>query len=145
MCTSACASAPPRDSVPEGSRDTRVERVEGAPDYEHLARRAHVTVALAESRGLDRTQVAAAIESLADRLEACTRGLAQDQAGVVRVVARVGDDGVVDGLSMPVQTGHAPTALRCLVAPVKLLVLHVSKAVEGGGTRGFALEAEWRP
>jgi hypothetical protein len=147
----ACAPARPRDSVPEGTKDERTDRGEAEATYEHVARRPHVTVAVAESRGLERAEVASVVESIADRLEACTRELSPEQGGVVRVVARVGDDGAVDGLALPVQSGHVPTALRCVVGPVKLVVLHVPIGDAGAGNvresaaRGFAIEAEWRP
>lgn len=149
MSAPACSPTTPRDSVPEGTREVRGDDPNGADasagaSYEHVARRPHATVALAESRGLARAQVAAAIEALADRLELCTRDLTPEQAGLARIVAQVADDGTVEGVALPVVSGHPPTALRCLVAPVKLLILP-PEGPPAGRKRGFAMEAEWRP
>lgn len=142
----ACASTPPRDSVPDG----QVEKVgvEGAPEgYEHMAQRRSATVALAESRGLDRAEITAAVETLADRLESCARepsaGRPGPSGGVARIAARVADDGSVEGLNVKVDPAQASTALRCLVVPMKLLVFRVSPKAQFAGTRGFAIEAKW--
>lgn len=145
---SACASKPPRDTA-LGNEEERREPGAGADAYEHVARRPHVTVALAEARGLDKDEVKGATERIADRLEACARELPPSEGGVVRVVARIGDDGAVDGLNVRVEPGHAPTALRCVIAPIKLLVFNrgaaAEKRPEGSVARGLAIEAEWRP
>ena len=148
----ACASRN-RDSATGNETEHRVETTEVG--YEHVARRPHAVVALAESRGLDRAEAAGAIEGVADRLETCTRDLAAGGSGgisgggVVRVVARVADDGTVDGLNVKVEPGHAPTALRCVIAPVKLLVFRSPSPAggrpDGSAARGFALEAQWTP
>lgn len=143
----ACASRSPRDAAVEGVEERRDDaNASASSQYEYVARRPHATVALAEGRGLDKSEAAAATDRIADSLEACARELTADQNGLLRLVAHVGDDGAVDGVSVPVQSGHAPTALRCVVAPVKLLIFqHLPPRAEGEKSRGLALEAEWRP
>lgn len=152
VAATGCASSPPRDSAVEG-RDERVNADPNGPaGYEYVARRAHAMVAVAESRGLEKGEAAAAAEGIADRLEACAREPTIGPPGVVRVVARVANDGSVDGTNVTVEPARAATALRCVISPVKLLVFHPPPAAnvappasEGGPTRGVAFEAEWRP
>ena len=135
-----CASRPVRDVVPDSQNEVGGAETGAATTYEHVAQRARATVAVAESRGLDKDEVRAAAESLADGLDTCARG--SGTTGLVRVVASVGDSGSVDAVGVPVQTGDVPTLLRCVVAPTKLLVFHVRP---GAGRPGFALEAKWGP
>ena len=140
-----------RDVVPE-SRDVVVS---GAPaagaagggsgeGYEYVARRPLAVVALAEARGLDAAVSRAAIERLADRLDAC----ATDQgrrgslvAGAARVVAEIDGDGSVSGVTVRVDPGPgiAANAVLCFVAPAKQLTFPPADA----GTRGIAIEAIW--
>lgn len=135
-----CPARPARDVVPD-SRDEVVTGDAGAaPTYEHVAERPHATVAIAESRGLDRTEVRAAAESLADGLERCARSASV--SGLARVVASVGQSGAVEAVGVPVQSGDVPTLLRCVVAPTKMLVFRVDPAA---ARPGVALEAKWGP
>jgi hypothetical protein len=142
MC--GCAASPPRDTVPVAQEERRSEPTETT--YEHIARRPHATVALAEARGLDKAEAVGATEAIADRLEDCSRAGA-GAGGAVRVVARVGDDGTIDGLNVKVEPGHEATALRCVIAPIKLLVFKApgpaAKRPDGTVSRGLAIEAQW--
>lgn len=147
LVLAACSPKPPRDAVDENTTEERRSDARPGNDaYEHVARRTHATVALAEARGLDPQEAHAAVDALADKLETCTRDLTADQNGLLRLVARVADDGTVDAVSVPVQSGHAPTALRCVVSPIKLLIFQkLPPRAEGTKSRGLALEVEWRP
>lgn len=144
----ACAGAggEGRDTVPE-SRDVVVNTPQPQANdqgYDYVARRPLAVVALAEARGIDPAIARAAVDRLADALDACAteegrKGtLAQ---GAARVVAQIDGDGRVAGASLRVDPGPgvAQNAVVCLVAPTKMLVFPPAD----GGARGMAIEALW--
>jgi hypothetical protein len=143
-CAGAAGSA--RDVVPE-SHDVVVDGGAAAADpqgYEYVAKRAVAVVALAEARAIPAETARAAVDRLADALDACVteRGhhgpLVQ---GAARVVVQVGGGGAVEATTLRVDPGPgvAESALICLVAPLKLLMFPAAD----GGARGFAIEALW--
>jgi hypothetical protein len=112
--------------------------------YEYVARRPLAVVALAESRGLDPAIARAAVDRLADSIDACAtdegrRGSLVEGAG--RIVAQIDGDGHVAGTSVRVDPGEgvARSAVVCLVAPTKILVFPPADAA----ARGIAIEALW--
>jgi hypothetical protein len=136
------ALAPSRDIVVDAGPAA------SAGTYEYVARRPLGVVALAEARGLPAAASRAAIDHLADALDACVTDQAHGGApprGAARVVAQLGDDGGIANVSLRVDPGGnggnaaATVALLCLVAPVKLL----SFPLADGGARGLAIEALW--
>ena len=147
LALSSCAGAGDegRDVVP-ASRDV----VGGAaaartPEgYDYVARRPLAVVALAEGRGLDAAVARAAIDHLADRLDACVTEEARKGGpveGAARVVAQIDATGAVAATQVRIDPGHggAPSAVVCLVAPMKLLAFPPADR-EG---RGIAVEALW--
>jgi hypothetical protein len=137
-----------------GTRDTLIASqdviVDGGPGarspegYDYVARRPLAVVALAEARGLPADVARAAIDHLADTLDACVTERSRGGAapsGAARVVAEVGPDGAITGANLRVDPGGSGPAipLMCLVAPVKLLAFPLADA----GVRGFAIEALW--
>jgi hypothetical protein len=133
------ALAPSQDVVVGGGPSTRT-----AEGYEYVARRPLAVVALAEARGLPTAVTRAAIDRLADALDTCVTEQGVGRAaprGAARVVAEVGDDGGITGVSLRIDPGAAApaVALLCLVAPVKLLSFPLADA----GARGLAVEALW--
>lgn len=145
LASCAGASDEGRDVVP-ASRDV----VGGAaaarsPDgYDYVARRPLAVVALAEGRGLDTAVARAAIDHLADRLDACVTEEARKGGpveGAARVVAQIDATGAVAATQVRIDPGHggAPSAVVCLVAPMKLLTFPPADH-EG---RGIAVEALW--
>jgi len=146
----ACAGAAEgaRDVVPQ-SRDVVIDAgaayAKGDPQgYEYIAKRPVAVVALAEARSIPAEDAHAAVDRLADALDACVteRGrhgpLVQ---GAARIVAQVGNSGTVEATKLRIDPGPgvAESALLCLVAPIKLL----SFPAADGGVRGFAIEALW--
>jgi hypothetical protein len=141
-----------RDSVPE-SREVIVRgaapAASGGPSgdgYDYVAKRPLAVVALAEARGIDPAAARAAVDRLADRLDACVTGEADGGAlphGAARVVAGVDADGKVTGVNLRADpgVGVATTAVLCLAAPARMLTFEPG-AAEG---RGFAIEALWGP
>ncbi len=135
-----------RDVVPESSDVIASGAAKGHNEegYEYVARRPLAVVALAEARGIDAPVARAAVENIADRLDACVteqgrKGtLAQ---GAARVLARVEGDGSVAAVTLRVDPGPgiASTAVLCLVAPAKLLTFPPAAGVD----RGLAIEAIW--
>jgi hypothetical protein len=135
-----------RDVVQE-SRDVVAEA--GAPGptaegYEYVAHRPLAVVALAEARGLDPAVARAAIEHLADRLDACVTDQGHNGTpvdGAARVVARIDATGNVAATQVRVDPGASGTssAVLCLVAPLKLLTFPAGE----GDNRGLAIEAIW--
>jgi hypothetical protein len=141
-----CSGEGPRDAIAPSS-DVVVDA--GAPTrsrtgYEYVARRPLAAVALAEARGLPLADARAAMDRLADGLDACVMQEAHGgppPGGAARVIAQVRGDGAVEGVSVRVDPGSRPAvvALVCLVAPVKLLSFPASD----GAARGLAIEALW--
>jgi hypothetical protein len=143
LCGS-CGSG--RDVVPV-SRDVVTDSPgpgRGDQGYEYVARRPLAVVALAEARGVEPLTARAAIDRLADRLDACVTEEGRKGApveGAARVVAQIGATGEVTATSVRIDPGTSGTssAVLCLVAPLKLLTF---PAAEGDG-RGIAIEAIW--
>jgi hypothetical protein len=144
----ACAGASDgaRDVVPQ-SRDVVVDAgsAKGDPQgYEYVAKRPVAVVALAEARAIPAEVAHAAVDRLADALDACVteRGRhAPLVQGAARVVAQVGGNGTVEATKLRIDPGPgiAESALICLVTPIKLLTFPAAD----GGVRGFAIEALW--
>jgi hypothetical protein len=145
--TLSCTPSGVRDVVPE-SHDIRV--VDAGPvsedtrGYEYIARRPLALVALAEARGIAPEVARAAVDRLADALDACITERAQKNShleGAARVVAPVEQRGTVGAPSVRIDPGEgvAESAVVCLVAPVRLLTFPPVDA----GVRGIAIEALW--
>jgi len=117
---------------------------EGAQGYDYVARRALAVVALAEARGIDPAVARAAVDRLADALDACVtdqgRG-GRAVEGAARIVARIEGDGTASAVNLRVDPGEgvASTAALCLIAPLKQL----SFGSVDAGARGLAIEALW--
>jgi hypothetical protein len=148
LLVAACGNG--RDVVPE-SHDVRTP-VDVSPQtkppaseaYEYVARRPLGTVALAEGRGLSTELSSGAVDRLADTLQSCAGELQRQGklvSGAVRVVALIGQDGLVSGVNVKVAPGAAANALLCVIAPLKLLTFPPSEA--DAGARGMAVEAAW--
>jgi hypothetical protein len=145
----SCAGAR-RDSVPE-SHDVTVgaaPAARGSHDegYEYVARRPLSLVALAESRGIDAAAARAAIDRLADRLDACIAQQGRGGTlphGAARVVGELDADGKVGAANVRADPGEgvATLAVLCLAAPARLLTFEPGPP-QG---RGFAIEALWGP
>jgi hypothetical protein len=146
LVLAACSGGGTRDAVAP-SRDVVVDGGAGArsPEgYDYVARRPLAVVALAEARGIAAADARGAIDRLANALDTCVTEQARaggPPRGAARIVAEVGDDGAVGGVSLRVDPGttQPAVALVCLVAPAKLL----SFAMSDGGARGLAVEALW--
>jgi len=143
-CAGAAGSA--RDVVPE-SHDVVVDGGAAAADpqgYEYVAKRTVAVVALAEARAIPPETARAAVDRLADALDACVTERGHHEPlvrGAARVVVQVGGGGAVEATNLRVDPGPgvAESALICLVAPLKLLMFPAAD----GGARGFAIEALW--
>jgi hypothetical protein len=144
----SCASARSDGShdFTVASRDVRVTDGGGAAaaGYEYVARLPLAIVALAESRGMDAATARAAINALAETLDACVAREARKGTfarGAARVVAQIAPDGSVAQTSLRVEPGNGvmENAVVCLLAPAKLLSFPVIDA----GVRGMAIEALW--
>lgn len=130
---------PSRDVIADAAASTETQ--EG---YEYVARRPLAVVALAEARGIDPGVARAAINHLADALDACATEQVRAGAraeGAARIVAQIDDGGSVSATKVRVDpgAGNAQSVLRCLVAPTKLLTFPLGDA----GARGIAIEALW--
>ncbi len=130
------------------SRDIRVQGGpspdESAIGYEYVARRPLAVVALAESRGVRPELAQAAVDRVADTLDACAteegrRGSVPH--GAARVLAQIDPEGTVGATSVHIDPGPgvAESAVTCFVAPVRLLAFPPSTA----GPRALAIEAIW--
>ena len=145
LLTLACAGGG-RDVIP-ASRDVVASTpapAQGAQGYEYVARRPLAVVALAEARGIESVTARAAVERLADRLDACITEEARRGGpveGAARVIAQIDATGTVAATSVRIDPGasSASSAVVCLVAPMKLLTFPPG-AAEG---RGIAIEAIW--
>ena len=146
----ACASAGGggRDVVPE-SHDVQVTDAGPAAStqgYDYYAKRPLGTVALAEARGIDQDVARAAIDRVADALDACAAEQGRRGAltnGAARVVAQIDERGLVAGTNVKIDPGPGvvTTAVACFVAPIKMLVFPPTDA--GAVQRGIAVEAIW--
>jgi len=150
VALTGCASAGGggRDVVPE-SHDVQVADA-GPPassqGYDYVAKRAQAIVALAEARGIDQDVARAAVDRVADALDACAseqgrRGTLTK--GAARVVAQIDERGLVSGTNVKIDPGPGvvTTAVACFVAPMKMLVFPPIDA--GTLPRGIAVEALW--
>lgn len=119
--------------------------------YEHVARRPHVVLALAEARGVPAADARAFTESLAASFERCADDEAARGAlvaGAARLVVVGGRAGGVAAHKLVVAPGAdvAAVALVCLVAPARSLPLpraSARAAAEGRADVGLAFEASW--
>jgi hypothetical protein len=114
--------------------------------YEYVAHRPLSVVALAEARGIDAATARAAVDRLADRLDACIADQGRGGAlahGAARVVGELDADGKVAAINVRSDPGAgvATTAVLCLAGPARLLTFEAGTA-QG---RGFAIEALWGP
>ncbi len=135
------------DAVP-ASRDVRVTSAprqgESNAGYAYVARRPLAVVALAEARGIDPEVARAAIDHLADALDACAteegrKGALAD--GAARLIAQIDADGSVaaTGVHVDPGPGAAHNAVLCFVAPARLLAFPRGD----GSARSVAIEAMW--
>jgi len=135
-----------RDVVPASKdvvSDSRAP-VQGTEGYEYVAHRPLAIVALAEARGIESVTARAAVDRLADRLDACVTDEARNSGpveGAARVIAQIDAAGAVAATRVRIDPGasSASTAVVCLVAPMKLLTFPPG-AADG---RGIAIEALW--
>lgn len=122
----------------------------GANDYEWVVKRPHVTVALAEARGIDRERARRGVEGLADAFEGCLRRRAAERKrddGAARLIVAIDDQGNVSGVNLRVDGEvSGPVALLCFVANAK--AQNYGRPVRGaddeGRAPGLALEALWK-
>jgi len=146
----AACSPSPRDIVPV-TRDVRVTPDGGGGPgdaYQHVARRPHGVLALAEARNMKDDDARALTERWADEMERCmtsleSRGLLVE--GAVRVVA-VADAQGTPALNVKLAPGDAvaQNALLCIVAPVRASSLP-PPASSTSNPAGLAIEATWGP
>lgn len=120
----------------------------GAPDiYEHVAKRPHGTLAIAESRGMTRGDAIAAVDELADRFERCAGSL-QAQGllveGAARIIAEQDATWSAPATSVRLAPGDAvaQNALLCLIAPLRSMQL---KASSPKAKAALAIESTWQP
>jgi hypothetical protein len=114
-----------------------------AEGYELVVREPRMTLAVAESRDMDKPQLHASVKAIAATSARCLDGLGRDGTlgdGSARIVVAIGDHAEVTG--MRVTHGDEPKAAhnlaRCLIPALK------SAAYLPTGPRsGFALEALW--
>lgn len=150
IALTGCASAGGggRDVVPE-SHDVQV--ADAGPTgstqgYDYVAKRPLAIVGLAEARGIDPEVARAAVDRIADALDACAKEQGRRGAltsGAARVVAQIDDRGIVSGTNVKIDPGPGvvTTAVACFVAPTKMLVFPPIEA--GIAERGIAVEALW--
>jgi hypothetical protein len=142
----SCAGASGRDTVPS-STDVLADAgtpSKSAEGYEYVARRPLAVVALAEGRGIEPSIARAAIDHLADAVDACAADEEKKGSpvqGAARVIAQIDGDGRVAGTTVRVDPGAgvAQSAVLCLVAPTRLITFPPTDA----GLRGMAIEALW--
>jgi hypothetical protein len=135
-----------RDVIP-ASRDVVADTpapAQGAQGYEYVARRPLAVVALAEARGIETVTARAAVDRLADRLDACVTDETHKSGpveGAARVIAQIDATGAVAATRVRIDPGAsgASSAVVCLVAPMKLLTFPPA----AGDGRGIAIEAIW--
>ena len=146
LASLSCAGGAGGDVIP-ASHDvvaTTPAPAQGAQGYEYVARRPLAVVALAEARGIESITARAAVERLADRLDACITDEARKGGpveGAARVVAQIDATGAVAATQVRIDpgAGSASNAVVCLVAPMKLLTFPPGT----GDSRGIAIEALW--
>lgn len=142
----ACPQRAVQDVVPD-THEVRADAGAPSPEgYVHVVKKPHVTMALAEARGIGDEAGAAITEALAARFEECAAKLqAEGQLveGAARLVAVAGPTGRAEGFNLKLAPGGpvAQNALLCLMPPAKLVVFPDSD----GGQRGVAIECTWAP
>ncbi len=153
---SGCAAGP-ADLAP-ASRDLRGQSAVdlladggAAPNrtpegYVYVTRRLHVSMGLAEARGLGPTDTTRLVEFLASEFEGCAKALEEAgklSSGAARLVVLLDASGRITGLDVKVAPGGqvAADALQCLAAPARAFPYPRGE----GSRRGFALEASWEP
>jgi len=133
------------------SEDVRGERTAvdaGPPEiYEHVAKRPHGTIAIAESRGMAKADAVAVVDELADRFEQCAMTLQAEGLlveGAARIVAEQDVTWSAPATSVRLAPGGAvaQNALLCLVAPLRSMQL---KASNPKVRAGLAVETTWQP
>lgn len=143
-------AACPRRAVQDVVPDTHEVRADAGPisqeGYVHVVKKRHVTMALAEARGIGDEAGVAITESLAARFEECAAKLEKEGQlveGAARLVAVAGPTGRAEGFNLKVAPGGpvAQNALLCLMPAAKLVVFPDSD----GGQRGVAIECTWGP
>ncbi len=127
-----------------GAGATGADGGAGADGYQHVAKRRHGVVALAEGRGFAVGEAERGVDQLADSFEQCATERQREGKlvnGAVRVVARVNADGNVDGWTVRASPGAAVAAnvLLCILAPLK------AESFGAGPPRGLAIESDWAP
>jgi hypothetical protein len=138
-----------RDVVPE-SRDVVKSDTQSQGSYTHVAKRAMGFVALAGEQGVGADVAIAAVEHLADTLDACATDLAQHGKlvdGAVRVRMAIAPDGAPLVSHVDVAPGNAvaANAILCVLAPLKLLTFPASDPNAGATARTMAIDATWGP
>lgn len=118
------------------------------PDaYEYVVKRPHGTIAIAESRGMAKSDARAVADDLADRFEPCAAGLEAQGLlveGAARVIAEQEAGWSAPATSLRTAPGGpvAQNALLCIVAPLRAGHLTPENAK---ARAGIALEAAWQP
>jgi hypothetical protein len=113
----------------------------GESEYEWVGKSKGVTLAVAESRGLDKARVAHVAEGLVEAFSACALERKVPREGALRVVLGVGANGQVEGFNLTVSEAARGLALICLVAPAK--AQSFGATTQGAQSAGLALEAVW--
>lgn len=125
----------------------------GASDYEWVVKRPHVTVALAEARGIDKERAKRGVEALANAFEGCLRRRAAERKrddGAARLIVAIDGQGNVSGVNLRVDGEvSGPVALLCFVANAKAQnygapLRPQAGASDEGRAPGLALEALWK-
>jgi hypothetical protein len=149
LLTLGCPGKPSDVAIDPPSPSGRVvaDHDVGAHDgYVYVARKPHVTIALAEARGITEAEGIAMVERLAADFSGCAARLAgegQLAVGAGRVVMIAGPRGMPEGFNVRLAPGAAiaQNALMCLIAPAKTLVFPPADASQ----RGLAIETTWGP
>lgn len=143
----ACPPDHPVDSAHEGIAGMDAGAALPQPaneqggDYEWIARRGGVTLAVAESRGVDRERVAAVGMNLLVAFERCASERRSPPSGAMRVVLGLDPSGHVTGFNLTAADAARVLTLVCFVAPAKTLSFG---AVENTvRAPGVAFEAVW--
>ena len=146
------SSPAPAASASDASAESENDDA-GANDYEWVVKRPHVTVALAEARGIDKERAKHGVEGLADAFEGCLRRRAAERKrddGAARLIVAIDDQGNVSGVNLRVDGEvSGPVALLCFVANAKAQnygrpVRAEAGAADEGRAPGLALEALWK-
>ncbi len=153
-------SLPPEAPGPQASAATTTDggaapepEDAGGNDYEWVVKRPHVTVALAEARGVDAERAKRGVEGLADAFEGCLRRRAAERKrddGAARLIVAIDDQGNVSGVNLRVDgEASGPVALLCFVANAKAQnygrpVRPDAGTASEGRAPGLALEALWK-